>query len=347
VATTGSNANPGTESRPWRSIQHALEQAQPGDLVLVRGGTYSGAVGAGPDRGDGVGPSVYASPQGAPGAPITIQPYPNEQAIIVGFVSFPRAAWFRMSGMVIDGANAPAGAQGVSLGNTSSGAPSHVELSYNEIRNFQPQGSNAQGILHYSGTDTALVGNRIHHIGTQTFFDHGIYMKAGRRVVVANNVISDITGGYGLHIWGDFDDSWVINNTVYNSAASGFTIGGNAERGRPDRVVTANNIFAGHSGTTDSHQGYATKEYQPGVGNSVRHNLGWANARSTAFALSSATAPTDNRTVDPRFLGAAVRNLAIASNSVAVDGAESFGLLLDAAGLPRDARPDVGAYEAR
>ena len=73
----------------------------------------------------------------------------------------------------------------------------------------------SQGILHYSGTDTALIGNRIHHIGRQTFFDHGIYMKAGRRVVVANNVISDITGGYGLHIWGDFDDSWVINNTVY------------------------------------------------------------------------------------------------------------------------------------
>ena len=34
-------------------------------------------------------------------------------------------------------------------------------------------------------------------------------------MVVANNVITDITGGYGVQIWGDFDDSWVINNTVY------------------------------------------------------------------------------------------------------------------------------------
>jgi len=344
VSLSGSDANPGTEARPWRSIQRALELAQPGEQILVRGGTYAGTA-AGPDRGDGLGPSVYASPQGAPGQPITIQPYPGEQATIVGFVSFPRAAWFRMTGFVIDGSTTP-NAEGVSLGNTSTGEPHHVELSYNEIRNFLPTSTHAQGILHYSGSDTALVGNRIHHIGTQTFFDHGIYLKAGRRVIVANNVISDVTGGYGIHIWGDFDDSWVINNTVYGSAASGFTIGGNSDRGYPDRTVAANNIFAGHSGTADSHQGYATKEYQPGVGNSVRRNLGWANARSTPFYIS-ASGPSDNRTADPRFASVAARDLHISSTGAASDAGEDFGLLLDADGRNRDSRPDVGAYEAR
>ena len=133
-------------------------------------------------------------------------------------------------------------------------------------------------------------------------------MKAGRRVVVANNVISDITGGYGLHIWGDFDDSWVINNTVYGAAASGFIIGGNSDRGYPDRVVTANNILAGQSGTADGQQGYAAKEYQPGRGNSTRHNLGWANSRSAPWALTAA-GPSDNRTADPRFANAGTRDL--------------------------------------
>jgi hypothetical protein len=47
-------------------------------------------------------------------------------------------------------------APGVSLGNTSTGEPHHVELSYNEIRNFQPTSTHAQGILHFSGTDTAI-----------------------------------------------------------------------------------------------------------------------------------------------------------------------------------------------
>ena len=40
VAPDGDDANPGTESEPWRSIQHAAGQAVPGSTVFVRGGTY-------------------------------------------------------------------------------------------------------------------------------------------------------------------------------------------------------------------------------------------------------------------------------------------------------------------
>jgi hypothetical protein len=346
VAPWGSDANPGTAAAPWRSISKALAAARPGERVLVRAGTYSGVVGAGPNAGS-PGPAVYGSPKGLPGAPITVAAYPGEKPVIAAMVSFPSAQWFRFSGFVIDGATAPEGAEGVSLGNTTGVPPSHVEISYNEIRNFGHGGNHySQGILHYSGSDDALIGNRIHHIGRQRFYDHGIYMKAGRRVVVANNVISDITGGYGLHIWGDFDDSWVINNTVYGPAASGFTIGGNGDRGYPDRVVTANNILAGSSGSTESHQGYAAKEYKPGSGDSTRHNLGWANARSNPWQLSLA-GPQDNRTADPRFADAASRNLHLRAGSPAVNSAERFGLLLDADRRPRGGAPDKGAFELR
>jgi hypothetical protein len=347
VAPWGSDGNAGSASAPWRSISKALAAALPGERVLVRAGTYSGTVGAGPSMGGAVGPAVYGSPRGTAQAPITVQAYPGEHPVIAAMVSLPSAQYFRLSGFIIDGSSAPSGAQGVSLGNTTGAAPSHVEISYNEIRNFGPVNDHAQGILHYSGTDTALIGNWIHHIGRQQFYDHGIYMKAGRRVVVANNIISDITGGYGLHIWGDFDDSWVINNTVYASAASGFTIGGNSDsdRGFPDRTIAADNIFAGHSGTTDSHQGYAAKEYQPGSGDFVRHNLGWANARTSPWAITAA-GHSDNQTIDPRFVDAARRDLHLRSGSPAIDSAEDFGLLVDAAGRPRTSRPDKGAYEA-
>ena len=343
VALDGSDANPGTEARPWGSIQGALELAEPGDQILIRAGTYSGTA-AGPDRGDGTGASVFASPQGAPGRPITIQPHPGEQVTIAAFISLPRAAWFRLTGFVVDGGAAPAGAQGVSLGNTATAPPHHVEISYNEIRGFRTA-DHQDGILHHSGSDNALVGNRIHDIGSRTFFDHGIYMRSGRRVVVANNVVWDIAGGYGLHIWGDFDDSFVINNTVYGAAASGFTIGGNDERGRPDRTVAASNVLAGHSGTADPHEGYAAKEYQPGVGDSVRGNLGWANARTSPWQLS-ATGPGGNRNADPGFVSIAARDLRVTRAGAAFDAGEDFGLLLDADGRPRDPRPDVGAYEA-
>jgi hypothetical protein len=40
VAVDGSDENPGTESQPWRTIQHAFDQAEPGDTVKVGEGTY-------------------------------------------------------------------------------------------------------------------------------------------------------------------------------------------------------------------------------------------------------------------------------------------------------------------
>src|SRR5262249_29255989 len=157
---------PGTAAQPWRSISKALNAAQPGDRVLVRAGTYSGLVGAGANCGGSVGPCVYGSPKGTPSAPITVEADPGERPVIVAMVSFPSAQWFRFSGFVVDGAQAPEGAEGVSLGNTNGAAPSHVEISYNEIRNFGHGGNHySQGILHFSGSDDALIGNRIHHIG--------------------------------------------------------------------------------------------------------------------------------------------------------------------------------------
>jgi parallel beta-helix repeat protein len=41
VATTGSDANPGTQQLPWRTIQKAASTLQPGDAVLIGQGTYN------------------------------------------------------------------------------------------------------------------------------------------------------------------------------------------------------------------------------------------------------------------------------------------------------------------
>jgi hypothetical protein len=40
VATNGSDANPGTKKSPWRTIQHAADLAQPGDVITVHQGVY-------------------------------------------------------------------------------------------------------------------------------------------------------------------------------------------------------------------------------------------------------------------------------------------------------------------
>ncbi len=43
VAQRGSDADPGTAERPWRTLQHAVERAAPGDTIRVHEGTYQGA----------------------------------------------------------------------------------------------------------------------------------------------------------------------------------------------------------------------------------------------------------------------------------------------------------------
>ena len=40
VAVSGKDANPGTKAAPLRTIQHAAELAQPGDVVTVHEGVY-------------------------------------------------------------------------------------------------------------------------------------------------------------------------------------------------------------------------------------------------------------------------------------------------------------------
>ena len=44
VATDGSDENPGTQARPFATLQKAADAVRPGDACVVRGGTYRQAV---------------------------------------------------------------------------------------------------------------------------------------------------------------------------------------------------------------------------------------------------------------------------------------------------------------
>ncbi|PYV63379.1 MAG: DUF5123 domain-containing protein, partial [Acidobacteria bacterium] len=44
VSTTGNDNNAGTQSAPWRTIQHAANSVHAGDTVQVMGGVYNESV---------------------------------------------------------------------------------------------------------------------------------------------------------------------------------------------------------------------------------------------------------------------------------------------------------------
>ncbi len=72
-AVNGSNTNPGTEARPWATLQKAHGTLLPGQTVMVRKGTYTSATNY----------AVLAiNKSGLDGAPITYRNYPGERPLV-------------------------------------------------------------------------------------------------------------------------------------------------------------------------------------------------------------------------------------------------------------------------
>lgn len=84
MATAGSDSNIGTIDAPWATLAYSLTRLSPGDTLYIRGGLYY----------------QYAVSTGLDGtalAPITIQSYPGERAVLDGGVSYyknaPNSEW--------------------------------------------------------------------------------------------------------------------------------------------------------------------------------------------------------------------------------------------------------------
>ncbi|WP_254510010.1 hypothetical protein [Anatilimnocola floriformis] len=87
-AAKGDDAAAGTETAPWKTLQHAVRQLKPGDTLYLRGGRYY--------------EHVIVELQGTAAQPITIRSYPNELATIDGglreFFESPAMAWETVEG---------------------------------------------------------------------------------------------------------------------------------------------------------------------------------------------------------------------------------------------------------
>ena len=170
VSTAGSNANPGTIAKPWRTISKAASTVAPGSTVYVRGGVYHERV------------VVQVSGSASAGF-VQFQSFPGELAIIDGTgVTMPQAIstpigifqitnrnYVAVLGLVLrnwkanDQNDFPAGISVTGYG-------SHIQLTHNQIYAIanptgtcggQPPNCGAHGLAVYGTSGTASLNNLV------------------------------------------------------------------------------------------------------------------------------------------------------------------------------------------
>lgn len=177
VSTAGSDSNPGTQTAPWRTVQHAADTARAGSTVNVRGGVYEELVSI---KGSGNATDGY----------ITLRSYPGETAVLdaehftpsgrSAVLTIQNQSYVRIESFEIRNFHT-AEHRLTPLGISVIGCGSHIEMLKNNVHHIEQtfdgrdapgHGANGFGIAVY-GTDAntpiselVIDGNEVHHLQT-------------------------------------------------------------------------------------------------------------------------------------------------------------------------------------
>ena len=108
VATNGNDANPGTQSQPFQTVQKGISVLQAGDTLYLRGGTYAATIDV----------NRQTIPAGTSwSSPVTIASYPNETAIlsptsgsVILNLAYSTVRYIIFDRLVVDGSRLTGGA---------------------------------------------------------------------------------------------------------------------------------------------------------------------------------------------------------------------------------------------
>jgi hypothetical protein len=88
VSTSGDDAAPGSENRPWQTLGNSLGRLHAGDRLLVRGGTYAERIKVEPAAGRA-------------DAPIVVQAYPHERPLVIGQLWVGKPRYWTIDGIAV------------------------------------------------------------------------------------------------------------------------------------------------------------------------------------------------------------------------------------------------------
>lgn len=353
VATTGNNSNPGTSSKPWRTVAYAASKMVAGDTTYVNGGVYNEGLIRFGTPGTSSAPIKLLNAPGAFPVIDCVDKAAGKQVLFQNYSGSSKAiGWITFEGFEIK--NCYYGIKWYNLHDST-------------IRRTWVHHTAKSGIQGVGGSKILIDRSRINHTP-----GHGIYAN-GTAYAISNSLIY-ATSGYGIQLNGtvayvaaeypgvQFAEShnWIIvNNTfAYSNTQSAMVVWGS----RCNNARIENNIFYENGVTMPSYtpQGVNfTSTTCTGI--RINNNLAYATGSGASAFLSSAAkegvhyTQSGNivNTLNPKFVNAPATmpsspNFALVSGSPAIDK----GLSLSAAKIsyPGTTRPklstyDVGAYE--
>ncbi len=328
-ADGGSNANPGSASLPWATLQHAANNLFPGDTVIVAPGTYAGFNAV--RSGTSAAPITYS---GLPGAHINAAAAPHNGTNHRSRVNLDTVSWIIVEGFEITGTN--------DLRNSQEGvrivSPLNADAGHITIRNNHIHHNGNRNILSGFVSDLVIEHNVCHH----AYREHGIYVSnSGDRHVIRHNV-SYSNSNNGLHMNGDaslggdgvMSELVVDSNVFWDNGAGGVayidangnaqvsTGGGSAINGdgvRDSRIV--NNIA--HYNHASGISLYRIDGGQPSSNNLVANNT-IVNAPNARWCLNIQDGSTGNVAFNNILI-----NLNIARGAVSISTSSLAGFACD------------------
>ncbi len=337
VATTGSDANPGTAVQPFRTITYAYSHAAPGVTIHVAPGIYT-------DYTSGWG--IHLGASGTASSPIVLHSDIPGGAIIDGQNASDRNQGFYIDGNYnqLDGfeiRNAPNGGI-VIYGNGNQILNNHI---HNNGNPASTSTDGRDGVYSGSGTSgNVYAGNYIDHNGrTGSNLDHGLYLCGDNELVLNNVLLANAATGLQIAGYSTVSNIKVYNNTIAWNGTSGIILW-MALSG----VDIKNNILYqnGHYGIGSS---AAT-----GSGVVVANNLTYGNGDGgldfTGNGSSYSYSQSGNLAADPRLVNATSAgfdpHLATGSPAIlaGLNLSSTFTTDMDGAARPTSGAWDLGVY---
>ncbi len=253
----GLDTNPGTEALPFRTTQRLASSLTAGQTGCLRAGTYGGG--------------ITFTRSGASGAPITVQSFPGERAVLMGRVWIKSGADFvTVSDLDLVGIN--------TLGLSSPSIEANdATLEGNDITNVHTADCVFVGSWEHPIERAAIRRNRIHDCGRIPITNRhqGISVWNAGDTEVAENVIYD-NADRGIQLFPHAQRTHVAYNTI-DGNGEGVLISGLGNATSDNNIVERNVIT--NSTNRDNLEAFWAEGDPVGTGNVYRNNCVSGGAR--------------------------------------------------------------------